>query len=215
MSNNLYIFSGLGTDHRVFQRIDFGDWNPVFIQWITPKKQETIEEYALRVSEQILEENPTIIGLSFGGIVAIEVSKLLNPKQLILIATAKTKLEIPWYYRFAGKVKLHKLLPTRLLTRSNTLSNWFFGATDAFDRNLLREILQDTDPVFLKWAIDQIVKWTNETAIENTIHIHGTNDRILPKRFVNADYSIENGGHFMTVNKADEIALLIRKIRQL
>lgn len=214
MNNNLYIFSGLGTDHRVFQRIDFGEWNPVFIQWITPKKQETIEEYALRVSEQILEENPTIIGLSFGGMVAIEVSKLLNTKQLILIATAKTKHEIPQYYRFAGKVKLHKLLPTRLLTRSNATSNWLFGTKDAFDRNLLKEILQDTEPIFLKWAIDQIVKWSNETVIENTVHIHGAIDRILPKRFVNADYSIENGGHFMTVNKADEISdLLLRLLK--
>ncbi len=149
------------------------------------------------------------MGLSFGGMVAIEVSKLVNPKQLILLATAKTKLEVPWYYRFAGKGKLHKLLPTRLLTRSNTLSNWFFGTTDAFDRDLLKEILRETDQVFLKWAIDQIVKWSNETLIENTIHIHGTSDRILPKRFVNADYSIENGGHFMTVNKADEISTLL------
>jgi pimeloyl-ACP methyl ester carboxylesterase len=212
LNRNLYIFSGLGTDHRVFQRINFGEWNLVFIQWITPKKQETIEEYALRVSEQILEENPTIIGLSFGGMMAIEVSKLLNPKQLILIATAKTQQEIPWYYRFAGKIKLHKLLPTRLLTRSNALSNWFFGTTSAFDRDLLKEILRETDPVFLKWAMDQIVKWQNETVIENTIHIHGTADRILPKRFVNAHYSIQNGGHFMTVNKADEISQLMLEI---
>lgn len=214
LKNNIYIFSGLGTDHRVFQRINFGEWNPIFIQWISPIKAETIEEYALRLSKQIIEENPTIIGLSFGGMIAIEVSKLVNPTQLILLATAKNRKEIPWYYKTAGKISLHKLLPARLLTRSNAISNWFFGTIDAFDRNLLKEILRETDPVFLKWAIDQIVKWSNETVIKNTIHIHGTNDRILPKRFVNADYSIENGGHFMTVNKAEEISLLIRKIGQ-
>ena len=214
MNNNLYIFSGLGTDHRVFQRINFGEWNPVFIRWVTPGKTETIEEYALRLSEQIPETNPTILGLSFGGMMAIEVSKLVKPTQLILLATAKTKQEIPWYYQFAGKLKFHKLLPARLLSHSTAVSNWFFGTKDAFDRNLLKEILLETDPVFLKWAIDQIVNWSNEITIENTIHIHGTNDRILPKRYVNADYSTENGGHFMTVNKAEEIGLLIRKIGQ-
>jgi len=212
LSSNLYIFSGLGTDHRVFQRVDFGEWNPKYIQWITPEKQETIEQYALRLSKQIPEENPTIIGLSFGGMVAIEVSKLLNPKQLILLATAKTKQEIPWYYKAAGKMNLHRLLPLRFLTHSTTLSNWFFGTTDAFDRNLLKQILLETNPVFLKWSIDQIVKWNNETLIENGTHIHGTNDRILPKQFVKADCSIERGGHFMTVNKADEVSLLIQQI---
>ncbi|MBI3240168.1 MAG: alpha/beta hydrolase, partial [Flavobacteriia bacterium] len=113
-----------------------------------------------------------------------------------------------------GVLRLHKLLPTFLLTRSNALSNWFFGTTDAFDRGLLKEILRETDPVFLKWAIDQLVKWENETLIENTTHIHGTNDRILPKRFVQSDYSIENGGHFMTVNKAEEISQLMLEIIQ-
>ncbi len=152
------------------------------------------------------------MGLSFGGIMAIEVSKILNPKRLILLATAKSKQEIPWYYKTAGRIHLHKLLPSRLLTRSNAISNWFFGATDDFDRKLLKEILHETDPVFLKWAIDQIVKWSNETIIENTTHIHGTNDRILPKRFVVSDYTIENGGHFMTVNKADKVSELIKQI---
>lgn len=212
MSENLYIFSGLGTDHRVFQRIDFGTWNPIFIQWIIPEKVETIENYANRLLKQIPEENPTIMGLSFGGIMAIEVSKIIKPKQLILLATVKTATEIPWYYRRAGLLRLHKLLPTFLLTRSNALSNWFFGTTDAFDRGLLKEILRETDPVFLKWAIDQLVKWQNKTFIENTTHIHGSNDRILPKRFVQPDYSIENGGHFMTVNKAAEISQLILEI---
>jgi len=215
MSDNLYIFSGLGTDHRVFQRIDFGTWNPIFIQWIIPEKHETIEHYANRISDQIPKENPTIIGLSFGGIMAIEVSKIIKPKQLILLATVKTTTEIPWYYRHAGLLKLHKLLPTFLLTRSTALSNWFFGTSDVFDRRLLKEILRETDPVFLKWAIDQLVKWQNETFIENTTHIHGTNDRILPKRFVRSDYSIANGGHFMTINKASEISQLILKITQL
>lgn len=42
------------------------------------------------------------------------------------------------------------------------------------------------------------------------IHIHGDSDRILPIRFITADFIVKNGGHFMTVNKAQEITKLLR-----
>ncbi len=209
---NIYIFSGLGADERVFKYLDFSGFNVTFIQWIIPINNETIENYAKRLTEQILTEQPILIGLSFGGIVATEVAKLIETEKIILIASAKTQQEIPFYYRFAGRLKIHRLLPTRLLKQPNFLANWFFGTKNKADRKLLSDILHDTDPTFLKWAIDKIVNWTNRVRQKNVHHIHGTADRILPFRFVQCDFKILGGGHFMTVNKADELTQTLRKL---
>ena len=79
MPQKIFIFSGLGADHRVFHKMNFQEFVPVFIHWIEPLKKETIQNYAIRISKQITEPNPIVLGISFGGIMAIEVSKLRVP----------------------------------------------------------------------------------------------------------------------------------------
>ncbi len=211
MTKQLYIFSGLGADERVFQRLDFSDFKTTHIKWIVPHEKETIEHYTTRLLDQITTTKPILIGLSFGGLIAVEVAKQIDTEKVILIASAKTKKEIPFYYRFAGQLGLHKLLPTRLLKKSNFITNWFFGTTSSFDKQLLKQILLDTDPIFLNWAIDKVAGWSNQTQVKNIFHIHGTNDRILPFKYVNCNSIILDGGHLMTLNKANELNTIIRE----
>lgn len=182
-----------------------------FIKWIVPHKKETIENYATRLIDQITTTKPILIGLSFGGLMAVEVAKQIDTDKVILIASAKTKEEIPFYFRLAGKVRFHKLLPTGLLKNLNLITNWFFGTKSISDRKLLKQILIDTDSKFLKWAIDKSVRWTNDVHTKNIFHIHGTSDRILPLKFVNCSIKIENGGHLMTLNKPGELTKIIRQ----
>jgi pimeloyl-ACP methyl ester carboxylesterase len=194
----------------VFQKLDFSGFTPTFIRWRIPLENETIENYATRILTQITTSKPTLIGLSFGGIMAVEIAKQIETEKVILIASAKTKNEIPFYYRIVGQIGIHKLLPTRLLKSSNSITNWFFGASSTFDKQLLKQILIDSEPTFLKWAIDKVVRWRNQTQIKNIYHIHGTNDKILPIHFITCDKKIRNGGHLMTLDKADEIETILR-----
>lgn len=210
MIKNLYIFSGLGADERVFQQLDFSDFRPTFIKWIAPQNSETIEHYASRLLKQINSENPILIGLSFGGLMAIEVAKQIDTEKVVIISSVKTKKEIPFYFRLAGLLKLHSILPTRLLKSSNSITYWFFGARSKQDKELLKQILKDTDPFFLKWAIGKVACWRNQTKIKNLVHIHGTNDKILPFNFVNCNYVVKKGGHFMVLNRANEITNFLK-----
>lgn len=212
MTKELYIFSGLGADERVFQRLDFSGFSTTFIKWIVPQEKETIEHYVNRLIEQITTTKPTLIGLSFGGLIAVEVAKIIETEKVILIASTKTRNEVPLYYRFAGQLGLHKLLPTGLLKDSNFITDWFFGTSSTFDKKLLKQILIDTDPIFLKWAIDKVVRWTNQTPTKNIFQIHGTSDRIFPISFVKSKVKIKNGGHLMILNKADELNKIIRQL---
>jgi pimeloyl-ACP methyl ester carboxylesterase len=214
LTKQLYILSGLGADERVFQHLDFSGHQPTFIKWIDPNINETIGQYATRLSAQITSLNPILIGLSFGGIMAIEIAKQIGTEKVILISSAKTRNEIPFYYHFAGLLRIHRLLPPALLRNSGLVTNWFFGATSKIEKQLLKQILQDTEPTFLKWAINQIVCWTNQTTQANVLHIHGTRDRILPFRYVNCDQKIKGGGHLMILNKSEEINTLLRNLLQ-
>lgn len=164
----------------MFDKIDFGNLSVEFIDWIKPTKNEKLKNYAKRISEKITTQKPIIIGLSFGGILAVEISKQIELEKLILIASAKTKLEIPKTYRLLGKLRLDKLIPTKLLKNSNAISNWFFSITNEDDKRLLKQILKDTDTEFLSWATNEILNWQNIEEPKNYIHIHGTSDRILP-----------------------------------
>lgn len=210
--NKIYIFSGLGVDRRVFDNIDLRDFNVEFIDWIAPLTNESLAHYAERISKKITTENPILIGLSFGGMVAIEISKILKTEKIILIASAKNKFEFPKFNRISGRLKLNQLIPKSVFKKQNFITNWMFGIETESDKQLLKNILQDTDPNFFSWAINEIVKWKNETIPENVIHIHGNIDRIIPFKNVKADFVIDGGGHFMTVNRSQEIEKIIRKI---
>ena len=199
---NIYFFSGLGADERVFQYVDLSFCNPIFIKWNLPFENESIENYALRLTEQIIEVNPILVGVSFGGMIAVEVAKLIETEKVILISSAKTKHEIPSYYQFAGAI-------TAFVQKLKTINYFLFGVSSTKEKELLNNIIQNTNPEFLNWAIDKIVNWKNEIIPENTIHIHGNADRILPIRFVKPDYTINKAGHFMIVQNAREIDVII------
>ena len=212
MSKNIYIFSGLGADERAFQRLVFPGFTPHFIKWEKPGKEESLEQYSGRLTKQITCKNPVLIGLSFGGIVAAEVARQIKTEHLILIATAKTKKEIPFYYRWPGTLGLHKLLPAKLLMQPGFLTNWLFSISSAADKKILKDILEDTDSDFFSWAIDTITTWSNITFPHKYTHIHGTADRIFPVAFVSCDIRVDNGGHFMTIDKSDELNKILKQV---
>ena len=67
---------------------------------------------------------------------------------------------------------------------------------------------------FLKWAVGAILNWKEKSVPVNIKHIHGTADKLLPIRYVKADFEIKGGTHLMSINKPDEVAGLIKKLIQ-
>ena len=209
LKEKIYILSGLGADRRVFKFIKFNNFEPVFIDWIIPLKNESIENYANRISKQIKEDKPIVLGISFGGIIAIEISKQIETKKLILLSTAKTKYELPKLYLILGKLGLLKIMPTQLLKQNNFIVNYLFGVKSKEEKKLLKNILNDTESEFLKWALEKIINWKNTEIPENFIHIHGTNDKIIPDKKNMSNIQIKDGGHLMTLNKFNELNKVI------
>jgi len=206
----IYFFSGLGADSSPFSNLKLPGYNKVYINWIPALPDETLEHYAGRIKSQITTKDPYIIGLSFGGIVAVEVSKQMEVNKMILISSAKTKYELNKMQCFFMRLGMYKLVPGSLLKHTNFLTYNYFGAKSPADKKALKELLYDTDISFFRWALKNIACWNNKEAPERTIQIHGTSDRIIAYRLVDhPDYTIKGGGHLMVFNKADTISRII------
>ncbi len=206
----IYVFSGLGVDHRVFADIDFGSFEIIHIPWLQPLAKETIAAYAARLAALITDHSPILIGLSFGGIIAQEVARIIPCKQIILIASAKNKSELPAIYRIIGISHLHHFVPGFLFTYAGRLTQWFFGVKTEDQKKLLATILQETNPVFRSWAINALLNWTRkDQAPGNIVSIHGSKDRLIPIRNVAAGFTLPGAGHFLTVTHAKEVSELL------
>ena len=210
---DIYCVSGLGADERVFQKLKFEGYRPIHIKWIEPEAKESISDYTKRLAEQIKAERPILIGLSFGGLIAVEIAKHIATEKVILISSTKKQQEVPFYFKIFRWLPIHRLLPAKfLLWIGRFFAAWFFSLQSIDERKLLNAILFDTDARFMKWAINQVVIWKNELIPENIYHIHGESDRIFPYQFVHEDFNVKKGGHFMIMSQAEYISNLIQKI---
>jgi pimeloyl-ACP methyl ester carboxylesterase len=204
------MLSGLGADRRVFDFLDLSDHDVRHVEWIEPKRNETIQQYAFRLLGQIQHVRPILIGVSFGGLVAIEVGKLIPIEKIVLISSVRTKYDIPIFFRLVNHLWLHKILEKLYTSGSFNLLNWLFSAESAAEKELLRASFCKINSSFYLWAIEQMSTWKNSEAPKNAIVIHGTRDRIFPLR--SADQMIPGGGHFMVLSKAKELSCILNKI---
>src|ERR1700758_372822 len=106
MTKTIYLIPGVGANDKIFQNLDLSGYEVVHLKWPRHRKNETIQSYVKRLVPQIkTDTQPVLIGLSFGGIVAIELAKLINPFKTILISSIKTYHERPLKLLFLNSLK--------------------------------------------------------------------------------------------------------------
>jgi len=212
----IYCIPGLGADENVFQNLDLSFAKPVFIKWIEPAPNDTLSTYALRLRKQFIDEdNPLILGLSLGGMLAVEIAKTMPSAKAIILSSAKISSEIPFYWKMFRYLPVHKFLPQVSIKNTAGIQQYFLSAHSPEIKKYLIAARTKADVRFCRWALDAIFNWNNLVAPSNIIHIHGTGDRLLPFRYVKADVSIKNAGHLMIMENAGEISEQIRRILHL
>jgi hypothetical protein len=144
---------------------------------------------------------------------AAEMAKADPQMQAIIIASNKSAAEFPFYLRTGKYIPLYKWVPNGLIKNTSVVS-WVLGIKTNEQKKLLSQILSDLNPDFLKWAIEAILDWKEKEIAGNIKHIHGTNDKLLPCRYVKADFTIEGGTHLISINKPNEISTLLKELIQ-
>ena len=71
---DIFFMPGMAANPKIFEFIKLPtNFKTHYLEWKMPIKNESISEYALRISKEIKGNNIIIIGVSFGGIIVQEI----------------------------------------------------------------------------------------------------------------------------------------------
>lgn len=211
----IYFMPGLAAGPEIFKKLtlDKEKYTFHYLKWMKPLDvEEKIDNYALRLSTEITEENPVLVGVSFGGIMVQELAKFLNPRKVIIISSVKSPDELPQRFRFAKFTKIYKLFPIKVIENFEDYTKYFLGKTLKKKADLYKKYLYVRSKESLKWSIYNIIKWEQIKPIENIIHIHGSADSVFPIKNIKNAIEIKEGTHIMILTKAKKISKIIDKV---
>lgn len=208
----VYAIPGLGTTKELFRYINLQDAELRFLDWPLLSEDETMQSLAKKMAEGIDETKPFyLIGVSFGGMLSVEISKIKQPVKIGLISSCKCRKELPLPIRLFKYFPIHKWIPEsqiRLIARN---SRRILGFDISFTKEF-HQMIASMKPEYFKRSINCIVNWDQPAVVNaNIIHIHGTSDKLLWYKNIKADRAIEKGTHAMIIDKAGEISSIINE----
>ena len=209
----IYLIPGQGSDYRIYKHFKFKDFDTIHVKYIIPHEIETMESYAQRLSEQIdTTKRFSIIGVSLGGMLAVELSEFLNPEEVIVISSAKNRNELPFRYKFMKKVPLNTIFGGGFLRAVAPTAQIIVEPDSKKKRELCVSMLKSKNELFMKRSVNMIINWEREGDSAKIIHIHGDNDHTIPIRNVNGvTYKVKNGSHMMALTMGEKIRNIVKE----
>ncbi len=182
----VYLMPGMGAKSIIFKGLK---WRPgivpVPMEWIMPKKNETLSQYTGRLIERYrVEEGSVLLGMSFGGLIVREMAQAVPVRKLILISTIKFSDEMPVHYRLVRALRPGLWLP--LFPVLNPAKTARVMPVKTFRKRLLlyEKYMAIRNPGYFRWAIERFLGWQSPPLKTPFIHLHGTADRILPVKYL-------------------------------
>jgi len=207
----IYAIPGLGTTEKLYVNTVIGGVKLVILDWPLPDKNDTMISYAKKFLPQIDTSRPfCLLGVSFGGMLCTELSKIISPKKTFLISTSKSRAELPWFIRMFKYVPVYKYISETQHRKMAYQGRWIVGFGKAYIPEFLGMVNSMTENYF-KYCMNIIVNWNGTELPGNAIHIHGSNDRLLLYSCVKANYEIKGGSHAMVVFRAEEVNRIIEE----
>jgi len=200
---HVYFVPGMAANPTIFENIKLPkeQFEIHLLEWMLPKENESLRDYALRWSKDVKHNNAVLIGVSFGGVLAQEMSEFLDLKRLIIISSVKCRSELPRRMRYASVTGLFKLLPTSMLNYVDHFEKIAYGDFLKKKAKLYRKYLSVRDTTYIDWAIKNMVCWSREVPEAGVIHIHGDKDEVFPYRYIKSCITVKGGTHIMVVNR--------------
>lgn len=201
---HVYLMPGMAASPTIFEYIKLPQetFEVHHLKWELPEENESLEDYAWRLSKDIKHEKPILLGVSFGGILVQEMNKFITPRKTIVVSSVLHESQFPMRMKFARRSKLYKLVPTKLFSDVEKLAKYALGETATDRVELYKRYLSVSDKKYLDWAIDKIMNWKQSQQLKNVVHIHGSKDKVFPIKYIKGNtIEIKNGTHVMIVNK--------------
>jgi pimeloyl-ACP methyl ester carboxylesterase len=206
---DILLFPGMGVDARMFAELKRRIRGLEVAPWNQPTAEPDLAAYARTYVPLIERLRPRVIGgCSFGGMLALEIARLVKPERAVLIGSCRDQRSIHWTLRFFSKIA--GSLPRWSLRMRSSLSSlacWYFGVERPEQRGDFVAMLRETSPDFLRWASSAVGGWPGASDLALPImQIHGQQDRLMPSKRSQASEFVANAGHMVAMTHAQEIA---------
>lgn len=200
---HVYFMPGMAASPKIFEHIKLpqNQFKIHYLEWIIPLKNESIRDYALRLSKNIKHVNVVLLGVSFGGVLVQEISKHIAVRKLIIVSSVKSVNELPKRMLIAKATKAYKLVPTQLASNIDFFAKYTLGTIVGKRLELYKMYLSVNNSEYLRWAIKNMVCWNQVNYNPKIIHIHGDNDSVFPIKNITNCTTINGGTHIMIINK--------------
>jgi pimeloyl-ACP methyl ester carboxylesterase len=187
----IHALPGMGADHRVFP----SPWNTipgiVLHDWPRYRGEKTLAEVAKSVCNEFgIRDGDSLVGVSLGGMVACEITKLVQMRSLFLVASATNKTEMNDVL-----ATLHPLAEVAPIAAIQFLA----GKT----RHELAVMFQQSDPEFVRAMCRAVFAWDGfGTDSVACFRIHGRHDLVIPPPR-KTDLLLD-GGHLISMTHAQQ-----------
>ncbi len=203
----LILFSGLGADASIFapQKARFPQL--IVPPWPPPRPGDSLSDYCERMASTLSVTGPCVIGgASFGGIIALEIARFLNPRAVLLIGSVREPAHLPQHVR--------ALRPLRRMTDwlPLTMLQWSAGPLGTRSGRRLSPHLGGlarqfgaADRAVLRWSMRQMLTWSEPPVVTCPVfRIHGDCDRVLPLRG-KPEVIVPGGGHVISLTHPEQV----------
>ena len=217
MNTTVVLFPGLGADHRLFRFQHAVLPDLVIPPWPATAANDSLASFAGRFVDSIPKVDGLYLGgSSFGGMVALELASLVQPKAVILIGSCTSPSAI-------ATLVLHmRSLAAALPVSAFHPRRWSlpfllpkFGRLTREQRELFWSMASATPAAFLKWGVNAILSWRPTPVPVPVHHIHGSDDRLIPLRLVKPDRIVPGGGHLLTLTHPQQVnAFLVETVSE-
>ncbi len=181
------------------------------LTWRQPHEGESLAQYAVRLALDLPRDRPiALVGVSLGGMVALEMAPVLRPATVILIAS--TPRPLPGYLRLLASGARTLPSPNRLRPL-RPIASWLLGPLSAPAHAVFEEMYKDASPPFIRWACSAVAQWKGPDDTPAPIHrIHGSADRLIRAHPADVDRVVTGGGHLINLTHPGEVNDFIRSV---
>lgn len=209
----LVLFPGLGTNHRLFEKLRPEGVELVALDYHEPAEGQSLPAFALELAQRHkLSPEDAVGGASFGGMVATEIAAQCGAKALVLIGSALGPREIPWWLH--GVHATSRIVPDACIdfgrTRFRSLAGRL-GRVPAEDAELYLYVGKDGSAQCLRRGARMIFTWSGRGDFALPVHrIHGGRDGIIrpPKRGCEI---VPDAGHLLMLSHAAQVSAFLTR----
>ncbi|MEO8067922.1 MAG: alpha/beta hydrolase [Flavobacteriales bacterium] len=206
----IYLLPGIACDHRLFDRVNLRGLDVVKLDWPHFRERCGLVDIAKDLSLSVdATEAHVLVGVSMGGMVALELALITKPERVVLISTWTGPGEWPWFVRWSARVQAEVLINS-LTMRLAFPARRLLGARDETTDRFLMAMALKAGPTQIRRATHAILRWKGSRWTGSMVRIHGDKDALMPLALVHADHVVPDGTHAMIYCQPEAVSAALR-----